>query len=99
MKSLLSRRSATQPTSEFNCGSVFRNPANNFAAALIESCGLKGYSLGGARVSEKHANFIINHLGKASSMDIECLMQHVQQVVAGQTGIDLVREVHIIGDD
>ncbi len=98
MKSLLARRAATQPTGEFNCGSVFRNPENNFAAVLIESCGLKGYSLGGAMVSEKHANFIINHLGTASAMDIECLIQHVQQVVAEQTGINLVREVHIIGD-
>lgn len=98
IKELLARRAATQPTSEYNCGSVFRNPPNRYAAQLIESCGLKGQFIGGAKVSEKHANFIINHEGRASSDDIECLIQWVQKKVHEQTSIELIREVHIIGD-
>lgn len=99
IKELLAHRAATQPTSEYNCGSVFRNPPNNYAAKLIESCGLKGKRVGGAMVSEKHANFIINHEGTASSGDIESLIQFVQKTVHEQTAIELVREVHIIGDE
>lgn len=99
IKELLAHRAATQPTSDYNCGSVFRNPPDHYAAKLIESCGLKGYSLGGAKVSEKHANFIINHEGRASSNDIERLIQEVQKTVHEQTGIALVREVHVIGDE
>ena len=99
IKELLAHRAATQPTSEYNCGSVFRNPTNHYAAKLIESCGLKGKRLGGAMVSEKHANFIINHEGTASSGDIESLIQYVQKTVHEQTAIELVREVHIIGDE
>lgn len=98
IKELLARRAATQPTSEYNCGSVFRNPPNHYAAQLIESCGLKGKCIGGAKVSEKHANFIINHEGRASSDDIESLIQWVQKTVHEQTSIELIREVHIIGD-
>ncbi len=99
IKELLARRAATQPTSEYNCGSVFRNPPNNFAAKLIESCGLKGLRFGGAMVSEKHANFITNHQGTASSNDIESLIQHVQKTVHEKTSIELIREVHVIGDE
>ncbi|AHE66145.1 UDP-N-acetylmuramate dehydrogenase [Legionella oakridgensis] len=99
IKELLARRAATQPTSEYNCGSVFRNPPNHYAAKLIESCGLKGKRLGGAVVSEKHANFIINHQGSASARDIEELIQFVQNTVYEQTAIKLIREVHIIGDE
>ena len=99
IKELLAYRAATQPTSEYNCGSVFRNPPNNYAAKLIESCGLKGMRLGGAMVSEKHANFIINHQGTASSNDLESLIQFVQKTVHEQTSIELIREVHIIGDE
>ncbi|WP_133130418.1 UDP-N-acetylmuramate dehydrogenase [Legionella yabuuchiae] len=98
IKDLLARRAATQPTSEYNCGSVFRNPPNHFAAKLIETSGLKGYSIGGARVSEKHANFIINTDGKATAKDIEQLIQTVQDVVKEKTAYELIREVHIIGD-
>lgn len=98
IKELLARRAATQPTSEYNCGSVFRNPPNHYAAQLIESCGLKGKSIGGAKVSEKHANFIINHEGRASSDDIESLIQWVQKTVHTKTSIELIREVHVIGD-
>lgn len=99
IKELLARRAATQPTGEFNCGSVFRNPPNDYAARLIESCGLKGTRIGGAVVSEKHANFIINDGGQASANDIESLIQLVQQTVRERTTIELYREVHIIGDE
>jgi len=99
IKDLLAHRAQTQPTSEYNCGSVFRNPPNNYAAKLIESCGLKGKRIGGAMVSEKHANFIINYQGTATASDIESLIQFVQKTVYEQTQIELVREVHIIGDE
>lgn len=98
IKTLLAHRAATQPTSEYNCGSVFRNPPHDFAARLIESCRLKGTRIGGATVSEKHANFIINHEGKATANDIEALINRVQTTVYEQTGTELMREIHIIGD-
>jgi UDP-N-acetylmuramate dehydrogenase len=98
IKTLLARRAATQPTNEYNCGSVFRNPQKMYAAQLIESCGLKGKKLGGAMVSEKHANFIINHQGQALAEDIEKLILFVQNTVYQNTGIELHREVHILGD-
>lgn len=97
MKRLLDRRAATQPLSLPNAGSVFRNPEGNHAARLIESCGLKGFRLGDAQVSEKHANFIVN-LGQARAADIERLIQHVYQVVREQTGVALEREVRIVGE-
>lgn len=99
IKSLLVHRAETQPTNEYNCGSVFRNPPDNYAAKLIESCGLKGMRFGGAAVSEKHANFIINHQGSASAGDIEALIQLVKKTVHLKTAIELVQEVHIIGDE
>lgn len=98
IKTLLAHRAETQPTSEYNCGSVFRNPPNDFSARLIESCGLKGRRLGGAVVSEKHANFIINHQGLATADDIEQLICDVQRIVYEQTDTKLIREVHLIGD-
>ncbi|MDP1602183.1 MAG: UDP-N-acetylmuramate dehydrogenase [Legionella sp.] len=98
IKELLAHRANTQPTSEYNCGSVFRNPPGNFAALLIESCGLKGRQLGGAIVSTKHANFIINQQGSASADDIESLIVLVRDTVNQKTQIELIREVHIIGD-
>lgn len=97
IKSMLARRLATQPLNKPNAGSVFRNPEGDFAARLIESCGLKGTSIGGAQVSEKHANFIIN-TGKATANDIENLIVHVHDTVLKQTGVDLRREVRIIGE-
>jgi len=93
---LLEKRNNTQPTGTANCGSVFRNPPHNYAGRLIEECGLKGTSLGGARVSEKHANFIIND-NKATSADIENLIAKIVAIVAEKTGIRLIPEVCIIG--
>ncbi len=97
IKQLLERRAATQPTSQPSCGSVFRNPPGDFAARLIESAGLKGRRLGGAQVSEKHANFIIN-TGQATARDIEMLIAEVQREVAVHSGVELKTEVHRIGD-
>lgn len=96
IRALLDHRAATQPTSEPNCGSVFRNPPGDYAARLIESCGLKGKKIGNASVSTKHANFIINE-GLATANDIEQLITLVAQQVKDIHKIDLIREVHIIG--
>ncbi|HET7729675.1 MAG TPA: UDP-N-acetylmuramate dehydrogenase [Usitatibacter sp.] len=96
MRALLSKRVASQPLGQPNAGSVFRNPPGDHAARLIESCGLKGFAIGGAQVSPKHANFIVN-LGGATAADIESLVDHVQAVVHDRTGVDLVREVRIVG--
>jgi UDP-N-acetylmuramate dehydrogenase len=79
-----------------NAGSVFRNPEGDHAARLIESCALKGFTIGGAQVSMKHSNFIVN-TGGASAADIESIIDHVESVVAQQTGVRLVREVRIVG--
>ena len=97
MRDLLSKRVATQPLSQPNAGSVFRNPPDDHAARLIESCELKGHTIGGAQVSPKHANFIVN-LGAATAADIESLINHVQGEVLAKAGIALVREVRIVGD-
>jgi len=97
IKSHLARRGATQPTQQPNAGSVFRNPPSDYAARLIEAAGLKGYCIGGACVSEKHANFIIN-TGAATANDIESLINHVHQVVDDEFNINLIREVRIIGN-
>jgi UDP-N-acetylmuramate dehydrogenase len=98
IKALLTQRIATQPLNLPNAGSVFRNPEGDHAARLIESCGLKGHSIGGARVSEKHANFIVNAEGVATAADVEALIAHVRAVVRRQTGVDLEPEVRIIGE-
>jgi len=97
IKSLLAKRLATQPLNQPNAGSTFRNPPGDFAARLIEASGLKGYRIGGAQVSEKHANFIVN-LGDATADDIERLIAHMQETVQREHGIALQREVRIIGD-
>jgi UDP-N-acetylmuramate dehydrogenase len=76
---------------------VFRNPPNGHAARLIETCGLKGLARGGARVSEKHANFIVNPKGAACAADIEWLIETVRSTVRDRTGVDLVPEVRIVG--
>jgi len=93
---LLEQRRATQPIGEWSCGSVFTNPPGDHAARLIEAAGLKGYRLGGASVSQKHANFIINH-GAASARDLESLIAHVRDTVARVHGITLTPEVRIVG--
>ncbi len=95
MREMLERRAATQPIGQPSCGSVFRNPPNDHAARLIDALGLKGYRIGGAQVSEKHANFIIN-TGGATAADISHLIDYVQQQVAQHTGIHLIPEVHQI---
>ena len=95
---LLQKRVASQPLNQPNAGSVFRNPPGDHAARLVESCGLKGFTIGGAQVSTKHSNFIVN-LGSATARDIESMVDHVQLTVFEQTGIELVREVRIVGDD
>jgi UDP-N-acetylmuramate dehydrogenase len=97
IKELLKRRIATQPLSEPNAGSVFRNPAGDFAARLIEACGLKGHAIGGAMISPKHANFIVNR-GDARAADIEALIECAQAAVKTKFGIELEREVRIIGE-
>lgn len=97
IKELLARRSATQPTQQPNAGSVFRNPENDFAARLIEACKLKGVCKGAACVSQKHANFIVN-TGGAKAADVEALIHHVASIVAEQQGVQLQREVHIVGE-
>lgn len=96
IRSLLERRSATQPTGLPSCGSTFRNPPGDHAARLIEAAGLKGKRIGGAEVSAKHANFIIN-TGQATAADIEALIAFVQQVVDEQFAVELITEVHRVG--
>ncbi|MCA1978050.1 MAG: UDP-N-acetylmuramate dehydrogenase [Thiobacillus sp.] len=97
IKELLQKRIASQPLQLPNAGSVFRNPPGDYAARLIESCGLKGHVIGGAQVSEKHANFIVN-TGHATATDIERLIEHVENTVEARTNVRLIREVRIIGE-
>ena len=97
IKELLERRNASQPIGLPSCGSVFRNPDDDHAARLIEACGLKGTCIGGACVSEKHANFIIN-TGNAAAAEIEVLIEKVWAEVERQHGVELIREVHIVGE-
>lgn len=98
IKELLEKRIASQPLQLPNAGSVFRNPEGDHAARLIEASGLKGLSVGGARVSEKHANFIVNPGGVGCAADIESLIEQVHATVLDKQGVDLVREVRIIGE-
>lgn len=93
---LLKQRNETQPIGKYSCGSVFRNPEGDYAARLIESAGLKGTSIGDAEVSSKHANFILNK-GNATAADIESLINYIAQKVHQQKGVELIREVHVIG--
>lgn len=97
IRELLARRGATQPTNQYSCGSVFRNPPGDHAARLIESAGLKGKTLGGAQVSGKHANYIIN-TGNASAADIETLLNQVQGRVEQLYDVRLETEVRIVGE-
>ncbi len=97
IKALLAKRANSQPTNQPSCGSVFKNPENDFAARLIEATGLKGFKIGGAQVSEKHANFIIN-TGTATATDIEQMIAYVQTQVVQKYGIHLQTEVCIVGE-
>ena len=97
IKSLLRRRNESQPTNQACAGSVFKNPEGDFAGRLIESGGFKGLAIGGASVSDKHANFIVND-GTATAADIEALITLVQQKVEMSLGVKLIPEVHIIGE-
>lgn len=97
IRQFIQQRKATQPVGKPTCGSVFRNPENDYAARLIESCGLKGAMCGDAQVSEKHANFIVN-CGSATAADIENLIEQVHATVLAQHGVDMVREVRIVGE-
>lgn len=97
IKELLARRIATQPLDQPNAGSVFRNPRGDYAARLIEACGLKGRAVGGAQISDKHANFIVN-LGRARAADIEALIALAERAVKERFGIALEREVRIVGE-
>ena len=94
---MLKRRKDTQPIGTANSGSVFLNPADAKAGALIEESGLKGFRVGGAAVSEKHANFIVNS-GDATAADIENLIEHIRGTVLKRSGISLKTEVRIIGE-
>lgn len=96
VKQLLKQRSETQPTGLPSCGSVFKNPPGDYAARLIEASGLKGFRIGDAVVSEKHANFIIN-AGQAKAADVEALMQYIQQTVKEKYNVQLQSEVRIVG--
>jgi len=96
IRSLLERRNRTQPTHQPSCGSVFRNPEGDHAARLIEASGLKGRCIGGACVSEKHANFIVN-TGGATAADIEALIDEVRREVERSQGVRLQTEVRIVG--
>jgi UDP-N-acetylmuramate dehydrogenase len=97
IRELLERRNSSQPIGQPSCGSVFRNPPGDHAARLIEAAGLKGVLIGGAQVSEKHANFIINR-GNATAADIEALIRRVRERVKAASGVELVTEVHIVGE-
>ncbi len=97
VKELLAKRIASQPLGEPNAGSVFRNPPGTYAARLIEDCGLKGTKIGGAIISPKHANFIVN-TGRARAADIEALIELAGSSVKAKFGIDLEREVRIVGE-
>lgn len=97
IKELLAKRLASQPLNLPNAGSTFRNPASGHAARLIEASGLKGFQIGGAQVSTKHANFIVN-LGGSTAADIEQLIAHMKNTVQQQFGIELQQEVRVIGE-
>jgi UDP-N-acetylmuramate dehydrogenase len=97
IKNLLAARLASQPLNLPSAGSTFRNPHGDFAARLIEASGLKGYQIGGAQVSPKHANFIVN-VGDCTALDIELLIRHMKDTVQDKQGITLQQEVRVIGD-
>lgn len=98
MKELNARRREKQPLNLPSAGSAFKRPEGHFAGALIEQCGLKGFSIGGAQVSRKHAGFIVN-VGEATARDVKALFAHVQEVVERETGVRLEPEVRMLGEE
>ena len=96
MDDLMNRRKSKQPLEYPSAGSVFKRPAGHFAGTLIEQCGLKGYRIGGAEVSEKHAGFIVNR-GDATCSDVRRLIEHIQKEVFLQTSIELQTEIKVVG--
>ncbi|MBI2323537.1 MAG: UDP-N-acetylmuramate dehydrogenase [Chloroflexi bacterium] len=97
IKEMANERAAKQPLAQPNTGSIFRNPPGDFAGRLIDACGLKGHRVGGAVVSEKHANFIVN-TGDATATDVRELMRLCQRTVKTRFGVDLVPEVEVVGE-
>jgi UDP-N-acetylmuramate dehydrogenase len=97
IRALLERRRQSQPIGAWSGGSTFTNPQGDHAARLIDAAGLKGYRVGGASVSTKHANFFINE-GTATARDLEELIRHVQRTVERMHGVHLEPEVRIIGE-
>jgi UDP-N-acetylmuramate dehydrogenase len=97
IKNLLATRLASQPLNLPSAGSTFRNPHGDFAARLIEASGLKGYQIGGAQISPKHANFIVN-VGDCTALDIELLIRHMKDTVLEKQGVVLQQEVRVIGE-
>jgi len=97
IKNLLAARLASQPLNLPSAGSTFRNPKGDFAARLIEASGLKGFQIGGAQISPKHANFIVN-VGGCTALDIELLIRHIKDVVLEKQGVALQQEVRVIGE-
>lgn len=97
IKELLAKRLASQPLNLPSAGSTFRNPVGDYAARLIEASGLKGYIIGGAQVSEKHANFIVN-VGGATALDIELLIKHIRDTVLAKQGVALQQEIKVLGE-
>ena len=96
MRELAAKRRSSQPLDMPSAGSTFKRPANGYAAALIDQAGLKGYRIGGAQVSEKHAGFVVN-AGDATTADILRLMEHIQETVFAAFGVMLEPEVRILG--
>ncbi len=88
---------SSQPLNLPSAGSTFRNPPGDFAARLVEAAGLKGFIIGGAQVSEKHANFIVN-VGNATALDIELLIKHMRETVLEKFNVALQQEVKVIGE-
>lgn len=96
MDDLMDRRKSKQPLEYPSAGSVFKRPAGHYAGTLIEQCGLKGCTVGGAQVSEKHAGFIVN-VGGATCSDVRRLIAHIQEQVFLQTSIELQTEIKVVG--
>ena len=98
IEDLTNKRESKQPLEYPSAGSTFKRPTGYFAGKLIQDAGLKGYSIGGAAVSEKHSGFVINK-GNATAKDITDLIKHIQDEVKKQFGVDLHPEVRIIGEE